>query len=122
MEHSKTTIIEKIKITKKAIKTKGNVVSLKKLNIYNKACPFASLQPREQDGSPAALLEASEKIWSGFSLLPPLLKLARSDPEIPPQYERPVLLPVCKGYWLHQVGLSFLEWVIQDIYLMQKQC
>ena len=69
MEHSKTTIIEKIKITKKAIKTKGNVVSLKKLNIYNKACPFASLQPREQDGSPAALLEPSKKIRSGFSLL-----------------------------------------------------
>ena len=45
---------------------------------------FASLQQREQDGSPAAVLEPSEKIRPGFLFLPRLLKPTRPDPEVGP--------------------------------------
>ncbi|VCX39357.1 unnamed protein product, partial [Gulo gulo] len=46
--------------------------------------------PREQYGSPAALLKPSKEIWPGFSLLPHLLRFTQSDREIQPQYVLPV--------------------------------
>jgi len=61
-------------------------------------CSFCSLQPREQHGSPEALLETSEKICPGFSFLPGLLKPAESNLEIWPQYVSSVLLPVHKTW------------------------
>ena len=69
--------------------------------VKNMPAAFTSLQLRKQHGSPAALLEPSEKIRPGFSLLPDLLKPTRSDPEIQPQYVPPVFPPVCEGHGLH---------------------
>ena len=62
--------------------------------------PFVSLQPRKQHGSPAALLEPSERLQLSFSLLPSMLKLAWSHLEIRPQYVSPVFLPLW-WHWLH---------------------
>ena len=61
-------------------------------------CSFCSLQPREQHGSPAGLLETSEKICPGFSFLLGLLKPAESNMEIRPQYVPSVFLPVHKTW------------------------
>ena len=62
---------------------------LEKLQFVFGSFPFASLHSRKQNGSPAALLEPSEKIQPGFLLLLPLLKPAQSDPSL------------CEGYWIH---------------------
>ena len=80
---------EELKCLLMKVKEKSEKAGLK-LRIQ----PFTSLQPRRQHGSPAALLEPSEKVRPGFSLLPGLLKPARSDPEIRPQYVPPVFPPV----------------------------
>lgn len=52
-------------------------------------CPFL-LHLKKQGGSPAALLEPSEKMWPGFLLLVHLFQLAQSDPETQLHHVPPV--------------------------------
>lgn len=74
---------------------------------------FASLHPREQDGTPTVLLEPSAKILPRFSFLPRLLKPTWSDQEIQPQYVQSVR----KAGFIKLDYMNFLEWVTEDIYL-----
>ncbi|KAJ1104129.1 hypothetical protein NDU88_001544 [Pleurodeles waltl] len=61
---------------------------------------------KEQDGSPAALLEPPKEVRTGFPILPRVLEQARTDSQVWFEYVPPVFQAICQRYRLCEVGLS----------------